>query len=337
MTDDIRAESRREFIAKSGPASLASMAALGATPSTSAGQSSAESEKHKLPMRKLGKTGVDVSILGLGGGGAGRNPQIRGTRENPEIRGKAVQILHRALNLGINYFDTCCGYGASESIIGEVAATRRKEMFLATKCFRCHVPGDQLRRELEQSLKLLQTDQIDLWQIHNISNMRHVETIFDEGKAIDVFLKAKEEGLTRFIGITTHSSRQVIEETLIRCKFAGIEMDTILLAFNAFDQSGGGHGKRVLAEHPLVGKIAMKTLAGDGAPIVRRGATTAETALRYVLSHDVATAIVGTHTLEELEENVQAVSDFQPFTEEELHEVEEQAAAVGKPVRVLMS
>ena len=240
MTEPNRSTTRREFLTESGQLGVASALALHASAETRGDEPAApqlsaaptQDTKQKLPMRKLGNTGVDVSILGLGGGGSGRNPQIRGTAENPEIRRNAIEILHRALDLGINYFDSCCGYGASESVIGEVAASRRDEMFLATKCFRCHVPGDQLRKELDQSLKRLRTDRLDLWQIHHIGTLRQVEQIFEKDHAIDVFQKAKDEGLTRFIGITVHSSRRVIEETLMRCKFAGIEMDTLLLSFN---------------------------------------------------------------------------------------------------------
>jgi aryl-alcohol dehydrogenase-like predicted oxidoreductase len=265
---------------------------------------------------------VEVSILGLGGGGRGANPQIRGTTARPDVEKTADEILHRALDAGVNYIDTCTGYGESERIIGGVAATRRREMFLATKCNRCHVPGDQLRRELDQSLRRLQTDSVDLWQIHNVRNAADVEAIFRPDHAIDVFQKAKEEGTARFIGISVHSSRRVIELALARCRQAGVAMDTLLFSFNVADRFTGGHGKRVLDDHPSIGKIAMKVFASDGAPIVRREGIPAATALRYVLSHRFATAIVGTHSLEELEENLQIVRSFQPLSEEDLREVD---------------
>ena len=291
-------------------------------PPGAADDTSAATTAKRLPMRKLGNTGVEVSILGIGGGGRGRNPQIRGTTAEPDVQQLAERILHAALDAGVNYIDTCAGYGESERIIGNVAATRRKEMFLATKCDRCAVSGDQLRRELEQSLKRLRTDQIDLWQIHNITNVPQVDLIFQKDRAIDVFRKAKEEGTARFIGITVHGSRRVIEETLARCKQQGIAMDTVLMSFNVADQSAGGHGKRVLENHPDIGKIAMKVLASDGAPIVHQEGISAKIALRYALSHSFATAIIGTHSLEELEENVETVRDFQPYSEEELREIE---------------
>ena len=278
-------------------------------------------------MRVLGETGEKVSILGIGGGGRGKNPQIRGTLERPEVQELAERILHRALDAGVNYIDTCTGYGQSERIVGNVAATRRKEMFLATKCDRCAVPGDQLRRELEQSLGRLKTDRIDLWQIHNVANLQNVETIFEKDRAVEVFQKAKEEGIARFIGFSVHSSRTVIEAVLDRSRRSGIAFDSLLMSFNVADRSSGGHGGRVLDDHPSIGKIAMKVFASDGAPLIHRQGISAETGLRYVWSHGFATAIIGTHTLEELEENVRIARDFEPYSEAERREIEQRIAS----------
>ncbi|MFH1921689.1 MAG: aldo/keto reductase [Planctomycetota bacterium] len=322
----IKQVSRRGFLAGAAATVAGSSASLGAGDETN--QPPADATP-KLPMRPLGQTGVKVSILGLGGGGRGGNPQIRGTPQHPEIQEQAEQILNRALDAGVNYIDTCAGYGESERIIGNVAATRRKEMFLATKCDRCNASGDQLRKELEQSLQRLQTDTIDLWQVHNIVNLRHVDTIFEEGRAIDVLFKAKEERIARFVGITVHASRAVIEATFERCRQRGIAMDALLMAFNVADASKGGYGRKVLDAHPSIGKIAMKVFASDGAPIVHHEGIPARAALRYVLSHGFATAIVGTHNLEELEENIETVRGFEPYSEEELRELEGRVGRSG--------
>jgi predicted aldo/keto reductase-like oxidoreductase len=195
-------------------------------------------------------------------------------------------------------------------------------MFLATKCNKCNATGDQLRKELEQSLDRLQTDKIDLWQIHNIRNLADVDAIFKKDHAVDVFRKAKEEGIARFIGITVHGSRTVIEKTLAGCRRAGVEMDTLLMSFNVTDQLVGGHGKKVLEEHPRIGKIAMKVFASDGAAIIHKKGISAETALRYVLTQGFATAIVGTHTPEELAENIRIARSFTPCTDEECRRIE---------------
>ncbi len=333
--------SRRRFFSHAGGvgAAMLTATAKGADDARSgdkqvaAAQGSTSSTTTKrIPMRKLGNTGVDVSILGIGGGGRGKNPQIRGSAARPDVQQLAEGILHVALDAGVNYIDTCTGYGESERIVGNVAVTRRKEMFLATKCDRCAVSGDQLRKELEQSLKRLRTDKIDLWQIHNITTLPQVDLIFQKGRAIDVFRMAKEEGTTRFIGITVHGSARVIEETLARCRQRGIAMDTVLMSFNIADQFAGGHGRRVLENHPDIGKIAMKVLASDGAPVVHQEGISGKTALRYVLSHPFATAIIGTHSLEELAENIETVRDFHPYGEEELREIEKRVQ--GKSERL---
>lgn len=306
--------SRRRFLETAG--------LLAAAPAARACVASAVAEPGKMPTRKLGSTGVEVSILGLGGGGRGKNPQIRGTPDRPEVQELAERIIHEALDAGVNYFDSCVGYGESERILGLVAATRRKEMFLATKCTKCDASGDQLRKEIDLSLQRLQTDRIDLWQIHNIRNLQDVFVIFQKDRAIDVALEAKRQGIARFIGVTVHGSRAVIEATLDRCRRKGLSMDTLLMSFNPADSAFGGHGKRVLAKYPSIGKIAMKTLGSDGAPILGQMGVSAETALRYVLTQGFATAIVGVHSMEELAENIRVARTFQPLDEDELGQVE---------------
>ncbi|MBM3261964.1 MAG: aldo/keto reductase [candidate division Zixibacteria bacterium] len=145
-----------------------------------------------LPRRAFGTTGVSVSIIGLDGGGGGMNPQITGSPDKPHIQALAEQIIHKALDEGINLFDTCSGYGASERILGRVAANRRSEMFLATKNLIPHAPGDQVRRELEQSLTRLQTDHMDMIQIHDIYSLEQADIVFAQDHAIEVYLKARE-------------------------------------------------------------------------------------------------------------------------------------------------
>ena len=313
---------RRDFIDTSKRLGAASV--LGASAALSRRTCVGKSPKSgpKMPMRMLGGTGVEVSILGLGGGGRGGNPQIKGSPDNPQARDLAIQILNRGLDEGINYIDSCVGYGHSESVIGEVVAERRKEMFLATKCNKCAASGDQLRRELEQSLERLRTDRIDLWQIHNITSPQSADAIFGKDAAIEVFLKAKEEGLARFIGIAVHTSRRTIDVTLRRCQELGVQMDTLLMGFNIADRYSGGHGLQVLEDHPSIGKIAMKVFGSDKAPIVHSEGVDARTALSYVWNHGFATAIIGTHSLVELEENIRIARQFKASDEEELRRME---------------
>ena len=143
--------SRRDFLCQA-----AMSGAFAGAASLASSNAAAAERGPKLPMRPFGKTGVNVSILGLGGGGRGRNPQIRGALERSKERALAEKIILRALEAGVNYFDTCTGYGASEEILGHVVKAHRKDMFLATKNHHSIVPADRLRQELEQSLRIAQ-------------------------------------------------------------------------------------------------------------------------------------------------------------------------------------
>jgi aryl-alcohol dehydrogenase-like predicted oxidoreductase len=275
-----------------------------------------------MPQRAFGTTGAHISIIGLGGGGGGMNPQILGSPDKPHIQALAEQIIHRALDAGINLFDTCSGYGASERILGRVAASRRSEMFLATKNLIPHASGDQVRRELEQSLTRLQTDHVDLVQIHDIYSLEQADRIFAPDHAIEVYLKAREEGLTRFIGITSHNRYQPLVRVLDRCAAEGIRMDSVLMGFSVADRAHGGYGKRLLVRYPDVTKLAMTIFGCDGAPVMKQTGYPAETLIRYVLSHPFASAVIGMHTIEELEENVAIAKRFVPYTEPELQAIE---------------
>ena len=327
--------SRREFLRHTA----AGAAAAGTVSLVNGGSVEAESVRPKLPMREFGKTGVRVSILALGGGGTGRNPQIRGTRQRPQERELAEKIIGRAFEEGVNYFDSCTGYGASEEIMGEVLKPHRKEVFLVTKCGRPTSPEDQLRRELELSLTRLQTDQLDVWQIHNVNNMNQVRRIFGKGGAVEVAQRAKEEGLTRFIGITSHSSAKVLTEAIERCTKEGIKMEAVLVGLNIADSMAGGYGSAFAAKYAnsAVGLAAMKVFGSDGAPLLRYPGIDAEKALRYVWSKPIASAVIGTHSLTELEESIRIASEFEPMGEEEMAAFEQHVAKTVKPVWTLKS
>ena len=327
--------SRREFLQHTAVGA----AAAGTASLMNGGSAHAESAPAKLPMRELGKTGVRVSILALGGGGTGRNPQIRGNRQRPQERELAEKIIGRAFEAGVNYFDSCTGYGASEEILGEVLKPHRKEVFLVTKCARPTSPEDQLRRELELSLERLQTDQLDVWQIHNVNNMNQVRRIFGKGGAVEVAQKAKEEGLTRFIGITSHSSAKVLTEVIERCAKEGLKMEAVLFGLNIADSTAGGYGSAFATKYAnsAVGLAAMKIFGSDGAPLLRYPGIDAEKALRYVWSKPIATVVIGTHKLAELEENIRIAREFKPMHEEEMAAFEQHVAKTVKPVWALKS
>jgi len=291
----------------------------------------------KVPTRQFGKTGVEVSILGIGGGGRGRNPQIKGAAGNPKARALAEKIINQALDMGINYIDTCAGYGASEEILGHTLKDRRKDVFLVTKCNRPAVPRDQLMRELDQSLKRMKTDRVDAWLIDNLTTMAQVDQIFKKGFAIEAFQRAKEQSLTRFIGISGHASAKVLDATVQRCCKEGVDMDAIMLGINCTDSLAGGHGNALIDKYADSGiaLVAMKVFGSDGAPLLRGPAVSAESALRYVLSRPVATAVVGMHTLAELKANVRIARELKPMSAEERKTFERNLAGRVKPMWAL--
>lgn len=200
--------------------------------------------------RVLGRTGVKVPIFGLGG--AGQTPLSWQGRERD-----AVAIIEKALDLGIRYFDTAAGYGPSEDYFGKVLPPHRSKIFLASKTDKRDRDGAW--RELERSLKRLNTDHLDLWQLHHVSFREELNTIFSSSGAVKALEEAMQQKLVRFVGITGHHDPQVIAEGLRRYPF-----HTTLIPVNAADK----HHPRPflpvvlpLAQQKNVGVIAMKVPA----------------------------------------------------------------------------
>jgi aryl-alcohol dehydrogenase-like predicted oxidoreductase len=251
-----------------------------------------------IPMRVLGQTGQRVSIFGLGGASA-RTPLFNGPQE------EAVKIIERALDLGVTYFDTATTYGdgKSETALGEVAARRRKEMFLATKSDARDYEGAM--RELEASLKRLKTDHLDLWQQHRASLPdRDTTPFFAENGAHKALQKAKDEKIVRFVGVTGHHRSDVLAEWLKRFAF-----DTLLNTVNAVDvHQEDSMIKNLLpvAQEKKVGVIAMKVPA-YGRLLNADAGVTMQKAMHYSLSQPgVATCIIACDSVQMLEENVAA-------------------------------
>ena len=174
-----------------------------------------------MPTRSLGKTGYKVGIFSLGG------------QATLEIKGREAEsekIINRAVDLGINYIDTAASYGqgVSQLNIGKVMKTRRNEVWLSTKTHDRTYDGSM--RLLEESLKNLQTDHIDTWQLHNVQRQDQVDQIFGQNGAIKALEKAKAEGMVRYLGITGHFEPLVLLRAIQRYPF-----DAILMALNAAD------------------------------------------------------------------------------------------------------
>jgi hypothetical protein len=336
-----RSRQRREFL-KLGAAAVGGAAAgtgLGAALPAAAATRPLPSNPRTpaaMPTRNLGRTGYSVGIFSLGG---------QASVEKPDNEAVAVPIVERALDLGVNYIDTAARYGGdtpwSQRYIGQVMKRRRGEAFLASKTHDRTRDGSM--KLLEQSLRLLETDHLDLWQIHNLAEMGQVEQIFRPDGAVKALHEAKEQGIVRHVGVTGHADPEVLMEAVRRFPF-----DTILLALNAADPHHLSFKDKLLplAVEKEMGIIGMKIpargrLLGTWTPAPegdrsRRpydkgpGTLTMQEALRYVLSLPVSTVIVGCDSIAQLEENVRLARAFNPLSPAQIAALEARAEPVHR-------
>ncbi len=289
-----------------------------------------------MPTRNLGRTGYRVALFSLGGQAA---------IERPDNEAVAVPIIERALDLGVNYVDSAAAYGGSrrwsQRYIGQVMKRRRGEAFLTSKTH--DRTRDGSLRLLEESLRLLNTDHLDLWQLHRVSRPEEVEQIFGPGGAIEALRKARDEKMVRFLGVTGHTDPDVLIAALARFDF-----DTILLALNAADPHHLSFSARLLplAVEKQMGIIGMKIpargrlLASWTPPPLERqreierpakpGTISMREALYYVLSLPVSTVVIGCDSLAQLEENVALARAFTPLSEAQLTALEARTEPVAK-------
>lgn len=312
--------SRREFLRKL----LASTSMMGLAPYLGTlGSSTGTGKKPMLPQRPFGKTGEMVGIYSLG---------AQATVEQVGMRDQAVAIVHRCIDLGINYIDTSAWYGmdgasdegdhlrgTSERHLGEVLHERRDEVFLATKTHDRSYDGAM--RHLESSLKNLKTDLIDLWQIHNIrgGGAEDIDRILAADGVIKAMEQARDEGMVRFLGITGHADPAPIKELVDRYPF-----DTCLMALNAADKHYNSFIEKLLpvCVEKQMGVIGMKIPARDRI-FDHGGILSMKEAMSYTLSLPVSTIIVGIDKIPELEENIAIAKEFKVLNEDEMMAIEE--------------
>ena len=264
-----------------------------------------------LPHRPLGKTGVQVPIIGFGTAPLGKIKIM-----DAPLLNKSEQLLNHAIDQGITYLDTSPDYG-SQPKLGPVMKTRRDEVFLATKINKRH--RNDVLKEIQQNLKELQTDHVDLVQIHALNAMADLETALAPDGAISALEEARRQGMTRFVGITGHARPWVLAHALERYDF-----DTVLVAIGAVDRlvNGPEEGLLPLAQSKNVGVIAMKVY-GHGELKQR------ELALRYSLGlPGVSVAILGMQEMEHIDENVRLAQNFRPLSESELDTLLQEARAL---------
>jgi aryl-alcohol dehydrogenase-like predicted oxidoreductase len=278
------------------------------------GRRSSKADPPGMPTRPLGLTGHDVGLFSLGG---------QATLEQPGQAIESAAIINRAIDLGVNYIDTAASYGGgvSQSHIGQVMATRRNEVFLATKTH--NRTRDGSLQLLDESLTALQTDYLDLWQIHNIRYYHQLDEIFAPGGAIEALEEAKDDGRVRFLGITGHHDPDVLIRAISRYPF-----DTILMALNAADPHHLPFAESLLplAVRKQMGIIGMKVPA-RGRLFRAGGITTMSEAMGYVLTLPVSTVIVGCDDISQVEENASIAAGFTPLPPHEMARLEDLTAS----------
>lgn len=256
-----------------------------------------------IPRRKLGKTGVEVTIMGLGGEGILRTFGYEKA---------AYQLINRAIDLGINYFESARAYSGSESYYGLALRERRKEIFLTSKSHARDRKG--ARAHLQETLVNMKTDFLDLWQVHDVRTAEEVEEIFGPGGAMEAFVEARNKGLVRFVGVTGHHDPAITLLCMERFDF-----DTVLIPVNPAEPV---HSRSFVdlvipvAQEKGMGIVAMKTLFRGMAARIP-GYESMEPFFRFALSRPVSLAVIGCDSVKQLEENVGFASSFAPMSGEE--------------------
>jgi len=299
---------RRDFLKVSALA-----AAVGFCP----GALTAE-ERNGMPYRVLGRTGEQVSLLGVGGAHVGF-PNID--------EATAIKLMRTAVDEGVNFFDNAWHYfeGESERRMGKALKDGyRDKVFLMTK----HHGRDAktAQEHLEESLSRLDVDMIDLWQFHEVIEPGDPEKIFNNG-AIEFALKAKEEGKIRYIGFTGHH----ITTPFIEMLNHDFPWDTVQMPISIFDYHFRSFGQNVLplAQEKNVAVIAMKTQGGAPGHIPNTGVATSAECLRYAMSQPVAVVVSGMDSLDHLTENLKVAKEFTPMPAEEMTALLERAKEAG--------
>ncbi len=290
---------RRTFL----QSSLAAGAALGAA------ALAAEDDKAGLPTRELGKTGQKVSIICLGGWHIG---SVKDEKE-------AIKIMHAALDGGMTFFDNAWDYhdGKSEEVMGKALAAdgKRKKCFLMTK--NCGRDAKTVKAHLDDSLKRLKTDAIDLMQFHEINYDNDPDWIVDKG-GLGVLLKAKKDGKIRFLGYTGHKDPRIHLAMLGKHAW-----DTVQMPINVLDYHFRSFARTVVPEANKkgVGVIGMKSLGGgaDGkGRFVVNKVCTPDEAITYALSQPIASLVVGIDSMKILEQDLRIGRAFKPMPADDM-------------------
>jgi len=256
----------------------------------------------EIPTRPFGRTGERVSVLGLGGFHVGI----------PDTDAEAMRLIHAAIDAGITFLDNAWDYndGLSEKRMGQAIADRRDRVFLMTKVCTHGRDGKVAMRQLEDSLRRLRTDHLDLWQIHEVVFDDEPAKHFANGGVVEALERARQQGKVRYVGFTGHKSPELHLQMLAH----DYAWDSCQLPLNCFDGSFRSFEERVLPElnRRGIAPIGMKSLSGDGRA-VKAKVVTAEEALTYAMSLPVATVVSGMESMKVLKQNIAVARGFEPM------------------------
>ena len=278
---------------------------MGAAGLTAEGQSGAE-----VPKRPLGRTGLQVSALGIGGYHLG----------SANSEAEATQIVNEALDAGVNFFDSAWEYhdGLSEERLGRALKGKRDHAVVMTKVCTHGRDKKVAMRQLEESLTRLQTDHLDVWQIHEVIYENDPDLIFAPNGAAEALLQARQQGKVRFIGFTGHKDPSIHLKMLSH----NFPFDTVQMPLNCLDATFRSFETNVLPEvnRRGMGALGMKSLGGSG-ELVREGAVVVTMGLRYAMSLPVAVTISGIDSVDVLHQNLEVARGFRPLTAAEMQTV----------------
>ncbi|MDT7603811.1 MAG: hypothetical protein QOF61_1808 [Acidobacteriota bacterium] len=272
----------------------------------------------EIPRRELGRTGEEVSAIAVGGYHLGL----------AKTRREAIRIVREALDAGVTFMDNAWEYhdGKSEEIMGEALAGRRHEVFLMSKVCTHGRDRKVAMRQLEQSLRRLKTDHLDLWQVHEVVHDNDPDLHFAKGGVIEALEQAKREGKVRFVGFTGHKDPAIHLKMLSH----NYPFDTVQMPLNCFDATFRSFEQQVLPEllRRGIAPLGMKSICGTGDP-ARKRVVSAPDALRYAMSLPVAATVSGMDSLRVLRQNLRVACDFTPMSDAQMRALRERVAGVA--------
>ena len=279
----------------------------------------------EVPTRPFGRTGIPVSILALGGWHIGL----------PKTEREATRLVHAAIDGGITFMDNAWDYneGVSETRMGKALAGRRDKVFLMTKVCTHGRDARTAMKQLEDSLRRLKTDYLDLWQLHEVIFDDEPARYFAKGGAVEALDKARQQGKVRFVGFTGHKDPELHLQMLAH----DYAWDACQLPLNCFDASFRSFEQRVLPELNKRGiaPIGMKSLGGD-ARCLKKKAVTPQEAIRYTLSLPIATLVSGIDTMRVLRQNLAIAQGFRPLSERQRQALTKRVSPVARDGRFEM-